>query len=313
MAALARARAAQVEETEDETRRRVEWIKHYVKIGQSEKARELGWDGKPIEAPASAEITSERQQKLQRAASSRMAGLRIVLEDCEDVGNRAAILRTAEAFGLLHIHEIPGAELKTPNGRAKKIGVAHSGQKWLRISVHSSAAECVAALRAAGCESILAAVPAAAAIPPSESWHAARVRNRGGAEAEADDAARKAAVDALTATALEHVDFGRHTALCFGNERLGVSAALAAACDGAMTIPMYGLTESLNVSVAAALAIHYGRVARAKALGAERLNAAGGDMSAAEVEALLAEYTAVGRGQLLGSGDDLAQLSLEPR
>ena len=132
---------------------------------------------KPIEAPASAEITSERQQKLQRAASSRMTGLRIVLEDCEDVGNRAAILRTAEAFGLLHIHEIPGAELKTPNGRAKKIGVAHSGQKWLRISVHSSAAECVAALRAAGCESILAAVPAAAAIPPSESWHAARVRN----------------------------------------------------------------------------------------------------------------------------------------
>ena len=252
MAALARARAAQVEETEDETRRRVEWIKHYVKIGQPEKARELGWDGKPIEAPAEPTV---RQQKLQRAASSRMTGLRIVLEDCEDVGNRAAILRTAEAFGLLHIHEIPGAELKTPNGRAKKIGVAHSGQKWLRISVHSSAAECVAALRAAGCESILAAVPAAAAIPPSESWHAARVRNRGGAEAEADDAARKAAVDALTATALEHVDFGRHTALCFGNERLGVSAALAAACDGAMTIPMYGLTESLNVSVAAALAI----------------------------------------------------------
>ena len=149
MAALARARAAQVEETR--TRPPTgQWIKHYVKIGQPEKARELGWDGKPIEAPASAEITSERRQKLQRAASSRMAGLRIVLEDCEDVGNRAAILRTAEAFGLLHIHGIPGAELKT-NGRAKKIGVAHSGQKWLRISVHSSAAECVAALRAAGC------------------------------------------------------------------------------------------------------------------------------------------------------------------
>ena len=104
MAALARARAAQVEETEDETRRRVEWIKHYVKIGQPEKAFELGWDGKPIEAPAEPTV---RQQKLQRAASSRMAGLRIILEDCEDVGNRAAILRTAEAFGLLHIHEIP--------------------------------------------------------------------------------------------------------------------------------------------------------------------------------------------------------------
>ena len=125
MAALARARAAQVEETEDETRRRVEWIKHYVKTGQPEKALELGWDGKPIEAPAEPTV---RQQKLQRAASSRMAGLRIVLEDCEDVGNRAAILRTAEAFGLLHIHEVPGAERLVVPGNALLPGRGNLGR-----------------------------------------------------------------------------------------------------------------------------------------------------------------------------------------
>lgn len=55
------------------------------------------------------------------------------------------------------------------------------------------------------------------------------------------------------------------TALIFGNERLGVSTELLAVCDGTFTIPMYGLTESLNVSVAAAVALHFGRVARAAA------------------------------------------------
>ena len=232
MAALARARAAQVEETEDETRRRVEWIKHYVKTGQPEKALELGWDGKPIEAPAEPTV---RQQKLQRAASTRMSGL-------ESSSRTARTSATARRFcarrrpGLLHIHEISGAELKTPNGRAKKIGVAHS-RKWLRISVQQRRR-----VRGGAARGRLRVDFGGGAgrdrDPASESWHAARCRNRGGAEAGNRRRGRcKAAVDALTATALEHVDFGR-PALCFENERLGVSAALAAACDGAMTIPM---------------------------------------------------------------------------
>lgn len=51
-------------------------------------------------------------------------------------------------------------------------------------------------------------------------------------------------------------------------------------CIGALTIPLFGLTESLNVSVAAAIVLHHGRTARTAAL--ERvngLNAHGGDLS----------------------------------
>ena len=47
--ALQRARSAQVEETEEETRRRVKWIKYYVAKGQPERAFELGWDGQPFQ------------------------------------------------------------------------------------------------------------------------------------------------------------------------------------------------------------------------------------------------------------------------
>ena len=49
---------------------------------------------------------TRRETRLRAAARARMGGLRIVLEGLEDLGNRAAILRSAEALGLLHVHEV---------------------------------------------------------------------------------------------------------------------------------------------------------------------------------------------------------------
>jgi tRNA (guanosine-2'-O-)-methyltransferase len=45
-------------------------------------------------------------------------------------------------------------------------------------------------------------------------------------------------------------------ALVFGNERDGASRELLQACDGRCAIPMRGFSQSLNVSVAAAVALH---------------------------------------------------------
>jgi tRNA (guanosine-2'-O-)-methyltransferase len=45
-------------------------------------------------------------------------------------------------------------------------------------------------------------------------------------------------------------------ALVFGNEQSGVTQRLHALCDGRCTIPMRGFAQSLNVSVAAALALY---------------------------------------------------------
>jgi tRNA (guanosine-2'-O-)-methyltransferase len=49
------------------------------------------------------------------------------------------------------------------------------------------------------------------------------------------------------------VDFTRRIAIVMGAELLGPSEAARAAADLAITIPMHGLVESLNVSVAAAV------------------------------------------------------------
>jgi tRNA (guanosine-2'-O-)-methyltransferase len=47
----------------------------------------------------------------------------------------------------------------------------------------------------------------------------------------------------------------QNIALVFGNEHRGVALETAQRCDGAVTIPMCGFVESLNVSVAAAVAL----------------------------------------------------------
>jgi tRNA (guanosine-2'-O-)-methyltransferase len=45
-------------------------------------------------------------------------------------------------------------------------------------------------------------------------------------------------------------------ALVFGSEHSGVSDAVLELCDGRYTIPMRGFSQSLNVSVAAALTLY---------------------------------------------------------
>lgn len=67
-------------------------------------------------------------------------------------------------------------------------------------------------------------------------------------------------------------------ALVFGSERSGVSDAVLELCDGRYTIPMRGFSQSLNVSVAAALTLYAATRGR------------GGDLGGGELLALRARF-----------------------
>jgi tRNA (guanosine-2'-O-)-methyltransferase len=58
------------------------------------------------------------------------------------------------------------------------------------------------------------------------------------------------------ALSLHDLDLARPAALVFGNEHRGVSDEAAAQADGNFYIPMVGMIQSLNVSVAAAVALY---------------------------------------------------------
>ena len=95
----------------------------------------------------------------------------------------------------------------------------------------------------------------------------------------------------------------RKVALVFGGERDGLSDELLAACDGRYQIPMPGFSQSLNVSVAAAISIYIATSLRRRAVGGPT------DLSPAEVEALAQAWIAEdearrARGRLSGGTID---------
>ncbi|HET7500102.1 MAG TPA: RNA methyltransferase [Kofleriaceae bacterium] len=57
------------------------------------------------------------------------------------------------------------------------------------------------------------------------------------------------------AQTVDDIDVSGPIAVAFGNEHAGLTAGAIAACDGGVAVPMFGFTESFNLSVTVALAM----------------------------------------------------------
>lgn len=69
------------------------------------------------------------------------------------------------------------------------------------------------------------------------------------------------------AHSVEDVDVTTPVAVVFGNEHAGLTRNAVAACDGALGVPMFGFTESYNLSVTVALAMSRIAARRRAAIG----------------------------------------------
>ena len=96
--------------------------------------------------------------------------------------------------------------------------IAMGAQKWVDINAFDSISGCVASLKAKGYQII--------ATTPHEN-------------------------DCL----MDDFDISKPSALFFGTERDGLSEEILQKADGFLKIPMVGFTESLNISVSAAIII----------------------------------------------------------
>jgi tRNA (guanosine-2'-O-)-methyltransferase len=94
--------------------------------------------------------------------------------------------------------------------------IAMGAQKWVDIKKHESVADCIQSLKAKGYQII--------ATTPHEN-------------------------DCL----LDDFDVSKPSAFFFGTERDGLSEEVLQQADGFLKIPMVGFTESLNISVSAAI------------------------------------------------------------
>ena len=215
-----------------------------------------------------AEKVITREHRIMEAARSRMGGIHIILENLEDVGNRAAILRSVEAFGFLNVHEVGTENLKL-NNRSRSI--VNGGEKWLVVEKYDSIRSCVEYLKSnKGVVKVLATVPPNRCVNSSVEGKSISVT-----------------------TSIHAIDFSPPTAIVFGNEKCGVSEELLVNfADENVTIPMYGLSESFNVSVAAAVVLNIVREKRRVALA---LDGNQGDLNPDDLATLTLDYLDRGR------------------
>ena len=172
-------------------------------------------------------MKSERRiARITNALRRTQPDLLVVLENIHDPYNVSAILRTCDAVGVRQVDLIYTQEKFPKIGRKSSA----SANKWVTRTNFKSVAACYESLKANGFTIAASVIDEERSIV-SESSH------------------RKSA-------SLYEMDLCKKTALVFGNEHRGVSKEAAAAADTHFQIPMYGMVQSLNVSVACAITLY---------------------------------------------------------
>jgi tRNA (guanosine-2'-O-)-methyltransferase len=160
-------------------------------------------------------VSDKRKETFHKVLEQRTRHFTVVLEDIFQPHNSSAVIRSCDIFGIQDVHVIQ-------NKYSSKVSrhVAKGSQKWLDIKKYNESAtntqDCLDSLRNNGYQII-------ATTPHNDSC------------------------------VLHEFDITKKTAFVFGVEKEGVSEYTMNQADGFLKIPMVGFTESLNISVAAAI------------------------------------------------------------
>lgn len=161
-------------------------------------------------------MTPSREEKIRSVLSKRQPGLGVVLENIQDPRNVTAIMRTCDAVGVQELFVIADQR-----ALPKRFGFksARGTDKWVDLHLFGSTAACFQAVR-----------------HRFEKVFATSLSD--------------------TPKGLYELDLTGSTALVFGNEATGVSEEALALSDGSFLVPMVGMVQSLNVSVACAVSLY---------------------------------------------------------
>jgi tRNA (guanosine-2'-O-)-methyltransferase len=164
-------------------------------------------------------ITEQRIEKFQEIIKHRTQYITVVLEDIYQPHNASAVLRSCDLFGVQDVHII-----ENQNEYKVNPDVVVGSSKWLTLRKYNkqdnNTFETINTLKKQGYR-IIATTP------------------------HTDD------------VELQKFDISKGKfALFFGSEMPGISDIVMDNADEYLKIPMYGFTESFNISVSAAIILH---------------------------------------------------------
>lgn len=162
-------------------------------------------------------LTATRRATIERVLDQRTRYLTLVLEDIYQSHNASAVVRTCECMGVQDLHII---ESKSKYAVNKK--VLMGSNKWMNLIRYketgkSNIATCYAKLKSEGYRIV--------ATHPSSG------------------------------ISIDDLPVDSKVAVVMGNELKGITKYALEHADETVRIPMFGFTESMNISVSAALCI----------------------------------------------------------
>lgn len=163
-------------------------------------------------------ISEPRRQRMETVVSQRTNYLHIVLENMYQAHNASAVLRSCDCFGIQNVHFI-----ENKNHLKISDDVAMGSSNWLNIHRHKqteqNTAPALTELKRAGYRIV-------ATTPHKNDF------------------------------TIDTLPINQKMALVFGTEIDGITPEVLALADDFVNIPMFGFTESFNVSVCAALCMY---------------------------------------------------------
>lgn len=160
-------------------------------------------------------ISPSRYERIVEVSKNRTNHLAVVVENLYQSHNMSAVLRTAECLGIQNVHII---ENKFKYHLSKEVSMG--ADKWLNLhrynAKENNTEDCIKKVKALGYKVV-------ATMPAEKDFM------------------------------LDDVDISVPTAFLFGTELLGLTRQAIALADEFVKIPMYGFTESYNISVSMAL------------------------------------------------------------
>ena len=163
-------------------------------------------------------ITPSKQEMFDRIAAERTNFLTVSLENVYQEHNASAVLRSCDCFGIQQLHVI-----EKDNQYKVQRDIALGAGRWVDMFNYDQGGnptmDCINNLRSKGYRIV-------ATSPHSNE------------------------------KTINDIDISQPMALIFGTERRGISDEVKAAADEFVSIPMYGFTESFNISVSVAITLN---------------------------------------------------------
>ena len=164
-------------------------------------------------------LTQERKTRFEEVAGMRTNYVSVVIEDIFQSQNASAVIRTCECFGIQNLHIIENNNEYNVNP-----DVVRGSDNWIHIhrwnKKKQNTVDCLRQLKQEGYT--------IAATSLNEN-----------------------------STSLYDLPVNRPLVLVFGNEGKGISSNVKQHADVFVKIPMYGFTESFNISVSAAICLSH--------------------------------------------------------